>query len=81
MRKSKLIFLLLTLIGSGTVSIAYSQSSDKRELIAQFRKLTGASNVSGSVNFSSEAFATSCGQLFRRIKNYLVLKKNLAQTR
>ena len=54
MRKSKLIFVLLTLIGSGSVSVAYAQSSDKRELIAQFRKLTGANNVSGSLNFSSE---------------------------
>jgi hypothetical protein len=54
MRKLKVIFLLFTLIGSGSVSVAYAQSSDKRELIAQFRKLTAANNVSGSLNFSSE---------------------------
>jgi hypothetical protein len=54
MRNSKLIFLLITLIASGSISIADAQSSDKRELIAQFRKLTGANNVSGSINFSSE---------------------------
>ena len=54
MRKSKLIFLLLTLVGSGSISVAHAQTSEKRELIAQFRKLTGANNVSGSLNFSSE---------------------------
>jgi hypothetical protein len=54
MRKSKLIILVITMVAAcGSISIADAQSSDKRELIAQFRRLTGANTVNGSINFSS----------------------------
>ena len=39
---------------SGAVSVARAQTSDKRDLIAEFRILTGANNVTGSINFSSD---------------------------
>jgi uncharacterized protein len=55
MQNPKLILLVTVLIAScGSLSTTRAQSSDKRELIAEFRKLTGANNVTGSINFSSD---------------------------
>lgn len=55
MRKARFILLIITFVAAcGIQSVAYAQSSDKRNLIAQFRKLTGANTVNGSLNFSSE---------------------------
>jgi hypothetical protein len=55
MRKSTLILIIVAIVAAcGSVSVADAQSPDKRDLILQFRKLTGADNVSGSVNFSSD---------------------------
>ena len=55
MRKSKLILSIMALVAAcGSVSVADAQSSDKHDLILQFRKLTGADTVTGSLNFSSD---------------------------
>jgi len=52
MQKLKPIFLATVCIAlCGTLFSARAQSSDKRDLIAEFRKLTGANNVTGSINF------------------------------
>lgn len=49
------MFLAIVCIAlCGTLSSARAQSSDKRDLIAEFRKLTGANNVTGSINFSPD---------------------------
>ncbi|HYR74557.1 MAG TPA: DUF2059 domain-containing protein [Pyrinomonadaceae bacterium] len=55
MQKLKPMFLAIVCIAlCGTLSSARAQSSDKRDLIAEFRKLTGANNVTGSINFSPD---------------------------
>jgi hypothetical protein len=55
MQKLKAIFLATVCVAfCGAVSSAQAQSSDKRDLIAEFRKLTGANTVTGSINFSSD---------------------------
>ena len=55
MRKQE-IFLLMTMcvVFFGASAVARAQASDKRDLITEFRKLTGANNVTGSINFSSD---------------------------
>jgi hypothetical protein len=53
MRRRKTI-LLTTLCLISSVSVAQAQSPEKRELIAEFRKLTGANVVSRSINFSAD---------------------------
>lgn len=55
MQKLKPILLVTVCIAiCGTFSPTQAQSSDKRDLIAEFRKLTGANKVTGSINFSSD---------------------------
>jgi len=54
MRRNLAPLIFITLAAWGGVAVANAQSADKRELIAQFRKLTGANNVTGSLNFSSD---------------------------
>jgi len=55
MRKVKLtILILLVIAASGSISRVLAQSSEKRQLIVDFRRLTGAHNVTGSINFPSD---------------------------
>jgi hypothetical protein len=55
MKKLKPIFLAAVCIAfCGTLSSSQAQSSDKHDLIAEFRKLTGANNVNSSINFSPD---------------------------
>ena len=52
---TKLTFLIIILVTTcGSISVANAQSADKHDLITEFRKLTGADNVNGSINFSSD---------------------------
>jgi len=45
---------MIILVASGSLSVALGQLPDKHDLIAEFRKLTGANNVNRSLNFSSD---------------------------
>ena len=55
MRKQNIfLFVTMCIAFSGTVSVVRAQTPDKHDLIMEFRKLTGANNVTGSINFSSD---------------------------
>jgi hypothetical protein len=55
MQKLKPIFFATAcIVFCGTIHSAGAQSSDKRDLITEFRTATGANNVTGSINFSSD---------------------------
>ena len=53
-----IVFAAACILYFGFDSSAKAQSSEKRDLIAEFRTLTGANSVAGSVNFSTESLRT-----------------------
>jgi hypothetical protein len=55
MRRTKLILPIIALVATcGSIFVTHAQTPDKRDLILQFRKLTGADTVTGSLNFSAD---------------------------
>ena len=50
-----LVAIMLTLCSSITSFAQQATSTEKKDLVLQFRKLTGADTVRGAINFSSDA--------------------------
>jgi uncharacterized protein len=64
-----LIALLITLCGNVSGFAQGEVSSEKRALISEFRSLTGANNVEGSINFSAAGVKEILGAIVEQDKD------------